>query len=220
MTAHRRLCARIVRCMVVAAGFSALPVLPAGAQTPGYITAKPDAILRVFGKETAGRIFSNAYTPVRQQAVLRSQNTIPGFECPAEPKIALAEIIPYPLKAGVVSWIERFFVACTPRTVRNFLLVLETQQPTVVELLPGMTNADPRLQRDASIGAAAAVAKKVPQGCERRFVTETQLVSKLERGVPWQERWHYDLCGAKAEVEMTFTSSEASGTTWAAKLIE
>ena len=67
------------------------------------------------------------------------------------------------------------------------------------------------------MGAGAAVAEKVPQGCERRFVTDTQLASKLERGVPWQERWHYDLCGAKAEVEMTFTPSEASGTTWAAE---
>lgn len=220
MTAQRRHRARIVGFLVVAAGWIVLAIQPAAAQTPGYITAKPDAMLRVFGKDTAGRVFSGAYTPVRLQAVLRSQKTIPGFECPAEPKIALAEIIPYPIKAGVVSWIERFFVACTPSTVRNFLLVLENQQPTVVELLPGTTNADPRLQRDASLGAGAAVANKVPQGCERRFVTETKLVSKLERGVPWQERWHYDLCGAKAEVEMTFTPSEASGTTWAAKLIE
>ncbi len=220
MTAHLRLCARIVGCMILVVGWSALPALPAGAQTPGYITAKPDATLRAFGRDAAGKIFSGAYTAVRQQAVLHSQKSIPGFDCPAEPKIALAEIIPYPLKAGVVSWIERFFVACTPRTVRNFLLVLETEQPTVVELLPGTTNADPRLQRDASIGAGAAVEKKVPEGCQRRFVTETQLVSKLQRGVPWQERWHYDLCGAKAEVELTFTPSEASGTTWAAKLIE
>ena len=139
---------------------------------------------------------------------------------PCRPEDRAREIIPYPIKAGVVSWIERYFVACTPNTVRNFLLVLETAQPTVVELLPGTTNADPRLQRDASMGAGAAVAKKLPQNCERRFVTETKLVSKLERGVPWQERWHYDLCGAKAEIEMTFTPSEASGTTWAAKLIE
>jgi hypothetical protein len=193
---------------------------PVSAQTPGYMTAKPDSALRAFGRDVSRKIFSNAYTPARQQAVLRSQKTIPGFDCPADPQIALTEVIPFLIKPGAASWIERYVVACAPRTMRNFLLVLEDDQPLVIELLPGTTNADPRLQRDAMQGAAAFAAAASPQGCDRRIVTETRLVSKLQRGAPWQERWLYDLCGAKVEIEMTFTPSDASGTTWGAKLIK
>ena len=109
----------------------------ASAQTPAYITAKPDSVARAFGNDVARKIFSNAYTPARQQAVLRSQKTIPGFDCPADPQIALAEVIPFPVKQGTPSWIERYVVGCTPRTMRNFLLVLEGEQPRVIELLPG-----------------------------------------------------------------------------------
>jgi hypothetical protein len=195
-------------------------VSPGAAQTPDYITAKPDAAIRVFGNDAARRIFSGEYSGVRQQAVMRSQQAIPGFDCPAEPRLALAEVDPYPLKPGLVSWIERYVVACTPRTVRNFLFVLEKPQPTVVELLPGTTNADPRLQRDAAVGATAAVAGKTPQGCERRFVTDTMVASKHERNMPWQERWSYDLCGTVVQVEVTFTPSDQGGTTWGVKLVE
>ena len=123
-----------------------LCVSAASAQTPAYITAKPDGVVRAYGKDVARKIFSNAYTPARQQAVLRSQKTIPGFDCPADPQIALAEVIPFPVKQGTTSWIERYVVGCTPRTMRNFLLVLEGEQPRVIDLLPGNTNTDPLLQ--------------------------------------------------------------------------
>jgi hypothetical protein len=193
---------------------------PALAQTPAYIAAKPDSTVRAFGREVAGRIFSDAYTPARRQAVLRSQKAIPGFDCPADPQIALAEVIPYPLQPGTVSWIERYVVSCTPRTMRNFLLVLQDAQPRVIELLPGTTNADPRLQRDALQGATGFAAALRPPGCDKRIVTETRLVSKLQRGAPWQERWSFDLCGTKAEVAMTFTPSERGGTDWSAALVK
>jgi hypothetical protein len=134
------------------------------AQTPRYIAAKPDGAVRTFGRDVAGRIFSDAYTPARRQALLRSQQAIPGFACPDDPQIALANVIPYPLTQGMVSWIERYVVACKPRTMRNFLLILEGGAPRAIELLPGTTNADPRLQRDAVQGAAAAAATVAPQG--------------------------------------------------------
>jgi hypothetical protein len=199
-------------------------VLPAGAaaeaQTPGYIKARRDAVAQAFGADTANRIFSNAYSSVRREMVARSNNTIPGFECPADPGLVLVAIIPFPLKAGLVSWIERYIVDCKPRAVRSFLLVLEKDQPTVVELLPGTTNADPRLQRDAAVGATAAVAGKTPQDCKRRFVTDTQITSKFEPNKLWQERWHYDLCGTKAQVDVTFSPSDKGGTTWSVKLVD
>ena len=161
------------------------------------------------GNDVARKIFSNAYTPVRQQAVLRSQKTIPGFDCPADPQIALAEVIPYPVKQGTTSWIERYVVGCTPRTMRNFLLVLEGEQPRVIDLLPGNTNTDPLLQRDALQGRLHGGRRHCARRiATRRLVTDTRLTSKIERGAPWTERWIFDLCGTKAEVEMTFTPSD------------
>ena len=198
----------------------AIVTAPASAQTPPYITAKPDAVARVFGADVTKRIFSNAYTPARHQAVLRSQKAIPGFDCPPDPQISLAEVIPYPVQQGTPSWIERYVVACTPRTMRNFLLVLEGDQPRVIEMLPGATNTDPLLQRDALKGGYTAIATVAPKDCDKPVVADTRLTSKLERGAPWTERWVFDLCGAKAEVEMTFTPSASSGTTWSASLVK
>lgn len=190
------------------------------AQTAGYITAKPESTVRAFGGDVAKKIFSDAYTPVRQQALLRSQKAIPGFECPANPQIALADIIPYPVKQGTTSWIERYVVACKPRTIRSFLSILEGEQPRMLETLPGATFTDPLLQRDALKGAAAFAGAASPKDCERRIVTDTRVTTKYERGSPWVERWVFDLCGTRAEVEMTFTPSDRGGTTWGAKLVK
>jgi hypothetical protein len=188
-------------------------------QVPPYITAKPDAIIKAYGRETADKIFSHALTPLRRDAVQRSQKAIPGFECPSDPQIALSEVIPYPVQRGVVSWIERFTLGCTPRTMRNFLIIVEAGQPRSVELLPGLSNTDPLLQRDAMKGAAAFAATARPQGCEKTIVTDTRLNAPPERS-GWVERWTYDLCGSKAEVEMTFTTSDRGGTNWNAKLVK
>ena len=198
----------------------ALIASSAVAQTPPYIKARPDGATRAFGSEMARKIFSDAFTPVRRQAVLRSQQAIPGFDCPADPQIVLEYVIPYPVKQGVVSWIERYVIGCTPRTMRNFLFMLEGDRPQVAELLPGTTNTDPLLQRDAIKGAYTAIGPVAPKDCDRPIVTDTRLTGKLEGAMPWNERWTFDLCGAKAEVDMSFTPSAGSGTTWGASLVK
>jgi len=192
---------------------------PVQQQVPGYITAKPDSVLRAFGQNVATKIFSSAYTPIRVQAVQRSQQSLPGFQCPADPQVALASIIPYPVKPGAVSWIERYVVACNPRTVRNFLMLLEGEQPRAMELVPGETNADPLLQRDVLQGVAAATAAVRPATCDKTYVTDTQVTHPQDRGGMWVERWSYDLCGTKAQTDMTFTPSDR-GTTWGAKIVQ
>ena len=85
--------------------------------------------------------------------MLRSARTIPGFECPGDPQVTLADVVPYPVKPGAVSWIESYVVACAPRARRNFLLLLDGEQGRIAELLPGGTITDPSLQHDASHGA-------------------------------------------------------------------
>ena len=42
------------------------------AQVPPYIQADPAAVTKALGKQAADKIFSEAYTPMRQQAVLQS----------------------------------------------------------------------------------------------------------------------------------------------------
>jgi hypothetical protein len=192
---------------------------PSMAQTPAYITAKPDAAAKAFGGDMARRIFSGEFTPARQQAVLRSQKLISGFDCPSDPQIALQQVIPFPVKAGVASWIERYVLGCKPPTMRNFLMVLEAGRPVSVELLPGMTNTDPLLQSDALKGTYAAIAGAIPKDCTRPIVTDTRPTSELGRG-PWTERWTFDLCGTAAQVDMTFTPTPGQGTNWSAALVK
>lgn len=192
---------------------------PVPQQVPGYITAKPDCVLQVYGQDVAAKIFSGAYTSTRQQAVQRSQQALPGFQCPAEPQIALVVIAPYPVKPGAVSWIERYVVACNPRTVRSFLMLLEGEQPRAMELVPGETNADPILQRDVLQGVAAATATVRPASCDKTYVTDTKVTQPQDSAGIWVERWTYDLCGTKAQTDMTFTPSGRGGTTWSAKIV-
>lgn len=192
--------------------------VPAFAQTPDYIRADPAAVRNAFGAAVASKVFSDAYTPMRRDMVQKSVQRIPGYACPKDPLIALAFVIPFPVKPGAVSWVERFFIDCQPRAQRNFLAIMEGDKPRMIELLPGSSATDPVLQRDAFAGSSAAVAGAKPQGCDKQWVTDTRLGGERKANAPWTEIWSYDLCGAKAEIEMTFTPAASSGTTWSAKL--
>jgi hypothetical protein len=186
---------------------------------PPYIQAKPDHVTKAFGPAVSAKIFSDAFTPVRRDTVLRSTKRIPGFECPDDPPIMLGEITPYPIKPGAISWVERYLLACKPATQRNFLTILEDDQARMIELLPGTTAADPQLQRDAFAGSSAAIGTR-PPGCDKQWITDTRVTSAYNGRDPWTERWSYDVCGAKAEVDMTFTPSKGAGTNWGAKLVK
>ena len=205
-------CAAMLAGMAVSEG--------ASAQTPAYIRANPDSVTKAFGADTAKKIFSDAFTPLRQRAVVRSQQTTPGYDCPANPHISLPSITAFPIRPGAVSWIERYVLFCTPRAQRNFLFILEGEQPRVIELLPGASAADPLLQHDALLGASAHVAPLRPAGCEKSMVIDTRITEPPKDRAPWVERWSDDLCGTKAEIEMTFTPSDRGGTDWTASLVK
>lgn len=191
---------------------------PAHAQTPEYIRADPAAARNSFGPAVAAKIFSDAYTPMRRDMVGKSLQRIPGFKCAKDPLFALAFVVPYPIKPGAVSWIERTFVDCQPQAQRNFLAIMEDNGPRMIELLPGSSMTDPVLQRDAFTGSSAAVVPAKPKNCDKQWVTDTKLAGEYKPNVPWVETWSYDMCGTKANVEMTFMPSATSGTTWSAKL--
>lgn len=188
--------------------------------TPAYIHAKPAPIAQAFGRDIAKKIFSHAYTPVRQLALGRSAREIPGYECPVDPAAALTDIVPFPVKPATTSWVESYVVGCKPRTKRNFLVMIEEDKPQIAELLPGLTVTDPLLQRDAVTGARAFVDVLKPEGCEKMVFADTRLAEPLSgAGKPWVEVWTFNQCGTMGSVEMTFTPSP-DGTKWTAKLVK
>lgn len=203
-----------------AAIFTIAFALPAVAQRPEYIRAENAGVRNAFGSAVAEKIFSDAYTPMRRDMVQKSIARIPTYECGKEPLMALAFVIPFPIKPGAVSWVEQIVVDCKPRTQRNFLAIMEDGKPRMIELLPGGSATDPVLQRDAFAGSSAAVAGLKPQGCDKQWVIDTRISGERKGNAPWSEIWSYDLCGKRADVEMTFTPSASRGTTWNAKLLK
>jgi len=152
--------------------------------------------------------------------VLHSVKTIPGFDCPADPQIALVDVIPYPVKPGAISWVERFAVACTPRARRSFLLLLDSEQTRIAELLPGLTIVEPAMQRDASRAAKSTAKSARPHGCDKTIIIDTRIVSPPPApGKPWVERWTCDQCSARVELELSFAPS-SQGASWEVKLVK
>jgi hypothetical protein len=213
---------RICRSAVLGALAMALAA-PARAEVPAYIQADPTAVTKAFGKPMADKIFSDAYTQIRQQAVLHSAKSTPGYDCPADPPVGLFSVNPYPIKPGTTAWIEHYVVVCEPRTQRNFLMILDKgeREPRVIEMLPGASAADPLLQRDAMMGAVGALVTVEPKGCEQKQITDTAVVDGQPNGRdPWTERWSFDLCGKKAAVDVSFTPVASGGTNWNATAVK
>jgi len=195
---------------------------PAAADTvPDVSRADRGAIKRAFGDKIAEKIFSNDLGAIRADMLRKSGESIPGYDCKGDRASALIEALPYPIKKDVFSWVERYLVDCTPRTQRNIMMIVENDHARAIELLPGATKADPRLQRDAVGAAKAMAAARNPQGCERSWTTDTRETEPYkDNKTPWVERWTFDLCGKKAVVEMSFLPGGASGTSYSVKLVE
>lgn len=200
---------------IVAASLSfAIERAAAQSEPPAYIEADPSAAIAAFGIERARRIFSQAFTAMRQQAVFRSSNSVPGYDCPSGPPMRLVQVIPYPIKPDLASWIERFVLACNPPAQRNFVLVLEKTLPQVIELLPGATLSDPLLQRDAIRSVTSAVLSVKGAACDKPQITDTAVSAAPDRRGAWGERWSFDLCGTKAEADIAFALSARGGVEW------
>ncbi|MFZ0837219.1 MAG: hypothetical protein WAM77_07185, partial [Xanthobacteraceae bacterium] len=116
--------------------------IQAPGSVPAYIKADPAAVTRAFGKQPADKIFSDAYTSVRRQALGRSAKSIPGYQCSSDPQMVLTEVDPAATQGGTVSWIEQFALMCEPRAQRNFLMVLDRDNLRAIEMLPGASAAD------------------------------------------------------------------------------
>ncbi len=194
----------------------------AAAETvPDVSRADQGAIKRAFGDKVAEKIFSNDLGSLRADMLKKSGANIPGYDCKGERMSALIEALPYPIKKDVFSWVERYLVDCAPRAQRNLMIIVENDHARAIELLPGATKADPRLQRDAIAAAKAMAAAANPPGCERSWTTDTREVEPYKDGkTPWVEHWTFDLCGKTTAIEMSFLPGGASGTSYTVKPVK
>jgi hypothetical protein len=187
---------------------------------PDVSRADREAITRAYGAKIAARIFSNEFAATRADMLKKSGANVPGFDCRGDRLSGLIEALPYPVSPQAISWVERYLVDCEPRARRNLMLFLEEEKSRAIELLPGETKADPRLQRDAIRAAKVAAAGANP-ACEKSWVTDTHAIEAYkDTTTPWSEGWKFDLCGKSAEVEMSFAPTPGAGTSFNAKLIK
>jgi len=188
---------------------------------PDVSRADRGPITRAYGSKIAERVFSNELAGLRTEALQKSGRSIPGYDCKGDRLSALIEALPYPTTPKAISWVERYLVDCEPRTRRNLMLFLEDEKSRSIELLPGETKADPRLQRDAIRLVKIAATPANPPSCEKSWVTDTREIDPYKDGnTPWSERWKLDLCGKSAEVDMLFTPSAGAGTNIATTLVK
>ncbi|HLL28249.1 MAG TPA: hypothetical protein VKT73_11470 [Xanthobacteraceae bacterium] len=188
---------------------------------PDVSRADRGPITRAYGAKIASRVFSGEFAATRADALRKSGANIPGYDCKGARLSALIEALPYPVSPQSISWVERYLVDCEPRARRNLMLFLEDEKSRAIELLPGETKADPRLQRDSIRVAKVAASTANPPGCEKSWVTDTREIEPYKDGnTPWSESWKFDLCGKRAEVEMSFTPAAGAGTSFSAKLMK
>ena len=207
--------------IVSTAALAVLQFLPLTAaaqpsQRPAYISADAGPVTQAFGAAMAQRIFSDEFRSTRATAVLSSAREIPGFACPAEPVVSLEVVVPYPVRPGAISWLERWRIRCDVPVRRNFIAILENNHLRIAQLLPGASLADLTLQRDTLTGVISTAATGRPSGCSAPGRIINIEVSKMpERtGGPWTEVWTVMQCEAKLPLSVTFTPAPTGGVTW------
>ena len=137
------------------------------------------------------------------------------------PPMVITEVDPNANERGTVSWIEQVTLMCEPRAQRNFLMVLKGDDLRAIEMLPGTSAADPVLQRDAMPNVLLVLNAASPKECQQPVATDSKIIGPAPTGgKPWCERWTFDACGKKAEVDITFTPSPNGGTDWAASPVK
>jgi hypothetical protein len=188
---------------------------------PDVSRADRGPMTRAYGAKITSRVFSNEFAGTRADALKKSAENVPGFDCKGDRLSALIEALPYPVSQQSISWVERYLVDCEPRARRNLMLFLENEKSRAIELLPGETKADPKLQRDTIRAAKVAAVGANPRGCDKSWVTDTRAIEPYkDSDTPWSEQWKFDLCGKNAEVEMSFIPSSGAGTSFSAKLMK
>jgi hypothetical protein len=212
-----------MRMPVMAALAAALFAAPALAQnaTPSgdlpkapYFRAGPEHMLEVYPRDVVTRIFSNDFTNQRRDKVMSTITGAPGVKCPERPNVVVYAMIPFNLKNGKTTWIERYAVGCEKPAGRNLMAILDGGNLQLLELVRGETRTDPFLQRDLNPVVSGIAKSRAAPDCQRYIVADTKITQQPQGAGGWVERWDLAVCAATHAIEITFTPSAQGGTTW------
>ncbi|MGE4291672.1 MAG: hypothetical protein AB7E32_05615 [Desulfovibrio sp.] len=110
-------------------------------------------------------------------------------------------------------WADRYRgQACGRERQFNFLFNTQDGKVMIRHMLPGRTEAPPRLQIDAMKTALPKLRERHPQ-CET-FIPVDSEIEHAPKHVndPWSEIWVFDACGKLAASRVTFTPDGQGGT--------
>ena len=93
-------------------------------------------------------------------------------------------------------WLVRYEAdVCGESRLRSVQFMADKTGLEMSSMLPGNTQADPRLQIDVTKSFKLAIKRANPT-CENPFVADTRLLSMPKNGdAPWEELWVADVCG-------------------------
>jgi len=118
------------------------------------------------------------------------------------------------------AWTYRYkFTRCGESIIYNALnIARENQNPQIVSLVPGTTNCDPLLIKDAYNGIYANLALHNAQSttsCKTAHVLNTEItMPQTAQNAKWEEKWTVKECENTLETLFCFTPSEKGGTNW------
>ncbi len=109
-------------------------------------------------------------------------------------------------------WLVRYTASvCGKDTLRTIHFRADDSGIEMSSLLPGNTQADPRLQVDVTKAFTMAVNKAYPN-CRNPYVADTRMLSMPKNGdAPWEELWVANVCGNVFGQAIRFVPQE-SGT--------
>jgi hypothetical protein len=193
---------------------------PSGTPVPSYIGADRAGVERALRAALTDQIFSDRFTPLRNQLVAASLRANPAPGCARPPDFVLEVVAPIEASADASAWQERYLIKCNPDVLRTFLLVSTKTGMKSAELAPGGTIADATLQQDVLQGVMTATIGRVPARCKDIRVRDTRVTSATALSQPWTEVWTLAACGKPIDVEVAFTPSPRGGTDWSVQLVK
>jgi hypothetical protein len=167
-----------------------------------------------------------AFDEARREIVGRQLARLRIPACPAEGtrfrRTEVREISPATRGALAAAgpryyWTERIEPACPAPPINLLVGIWPDGRPQVESLFPGETQADPLLQRDASISALEMVREARPDlACPQApEVLNTQVAQPsrpTELGMAWSEQWTGRVCGERIDIGLEFVERPSEGT--------
>lgn len=206
--------------LILSLGFMSLS--PAFAQGE---TEAPDAFgTPVFEAFQHGTLMQRLRREAAQQSMTLHQPT-----CFETPELELLETYPVSeisFVEGAVAptqgiWRERVFNrSCEETATENFVFAFTSEGQQSFVLPRGRTRAGLDTQLSlVSIAVEMAMQTDAAEGCDVGRIADTY-VSEEMNSERWQERWEVTACGERIDLDITFNSATANGTTYEIDVVD